>query len=164
MAMLPLSTVAGLVAATWISTATVMSLVAWPAFVAWALFFTAGGDNQAAVKLLVSSGIGLGMGWVMLQSLSALGGGLIWLAIAVFIVAFVQLMLGNYGSVVFPPAELASTACLIAVMGASASVNAALLTVAVPWLVGIVMGLVTVWLTGLVKPAKSADQQKSKAV
>ncbi len=141
MALFPLSLSIGILAGIWFYLSVVLGLLAWPAFVGWALFFLAGGNKEALVKALPPVLVGLVLGYLTVFANTALKGDTLVLSILVVILAFVMTFMMNIPWLATAPAAFAAAAVYF---GIGDPIKAG-----VPLILGLFFGIVSVWIPGL---------------
>jgi hypothetical protein len=125
-----------------------VTLHAWPVFLAWALFFAAGADNNAAIKVATSSVWGIVWGYLSVYvGMTLLGGTLgvpagIGLAVAV-LAALIVIMMTDIKFLSFGPGAFATWAVYF-------GTNFDFVGSIAMLMVGVILGVVSVKLTALI--------------
>jgi len=151
MQLIPLSLSIGILAAIWTYVSSTFGLLTWPAFVGWALFFLAGANKEALSKNVPPMLSGVILGHICVLVYNAISGSVIILALFVGVIAFVMTFMMNIPAFATAPAAFASCATYF---GAGDPIKAA-----VPLLIGLFLGIVSVMLPELFKTG--TDESKS---
>lgn len=120
-----------------------LHLVPWIGFVAWAIFFAAGGGRDAIVKTLPAGIAGAVLTALTMLGVGQFGGGLNALLILVPILAFVLVAMADVALLAYTPAAFLGAACFF---GSSGEPLPTLLAVCASWIAGLALGYASAWL------------------
>jgi len=141
--MVPLALSIGILAGIWTFVSGNVQILTWPAFVGWALFFAAGGDNDSVKKALAPGLLGMVLGLAVVKGAAIIPGA--WfIAVGVTIIAIIMVLVMPVKLFSFTPAAFAGCAVYF---GANGDIVAA----GVPFIFGILLGWVSAVLPKLVK-------------
>ncbi|ADG81485.1 DUF1097 domain-containing protein [Thermincola potens] len=133
--MLPLALSIGILAGIWTFASGSFQILTWPAFVGWALFFAAGGDNESVKKVLGPGLLGMVLGLAVVKG-AALIPGAWFVAVGVTVIAIIMVMVMPVKLFSFTPAAFAGCAVYF---GANGDIVAAV----IPFVFGTVLGWVS---------------------
>jgi len=148
MQLLPISLSIGILAGIWTYVSITCGLLPWPAFVGWAIFFFAGANKEALVKTLPPILVGLALGYLTILANTALKGDTLILALLVVVLAFILTFMMNISWLATAPAGFAMVATLFGAAGDPVKA-------AVPLIIGLLLGYVSVWIPGLFTKGES---------
>jgi len=148
MQLFPLSLSIGILAGIWTYVSITYGLLPWPAFVGWAIFFFAGANKEALVKALPPILVGLALGYLTILANTALKGDTLILALLVVVLAFLLTFMMNISWLATAPAGFAMVATLFGAAGDP-------LKAGIPLIIGLLLGMVSVWIPGLFVKADS---------
>ncbi|MGC9335398.1 MAG: DUF1097 domain-containing protein [Anaerolineae bacterium] len=112
---IPLSLVVGVLAALWTYVSIKLGWPTWAAFIGWAFFFVAGGDDKAVLKAGLPTVVGVIFGYFALYGLKLQGElGVIGISILVGIAALLLVLLMNWEPMALAPAAFAAFAAFFA--------------------------------------------------
>lgn len=131
-----LSFTIAILAGLWTYASATFGLLTWPAFVGWAIFFFAGGNQEAIGKALPAMISGVVWGYLAILAFGALAGNTLVLSVLVAVIAFIMTFQLNFPIVALAPAAFASCATFF---GAGDPIKAG-----VPLIIGLFLGLVSV--------------------
>lgn len=123
-------------AGVWTFVSPLIAVLTWPAFVGWAFFFVAGGDAKAIYKAGAPLISGVILGWLGVLASSNLG--MIGLAIAVAVIAFIMVMMANVDLFSVIPAQFAACASFFGVGDFTATL--------IPLVIGVLLGYISAML------------------
>ena len=115
----------------------------WIGFVAWAVFFAAGGGTAAVAKTLPAGIAGAALTALTMLAVARFGGGLTALLILVPILAFVLVAMADLPPLSYTPAAFLGAA---AFFGTSGDPAPSLLVVCISWIAGLALGYASEWL------------------
>jgi len=141
MQLFPLSLSIGILAGIWTYLSVILGLLTWPAFVGWAIFFFAGGNKEALAKAFPPLLTGLILGYLTVLANTALSGDTLILSILVVVLAFIMTFMMNVPLLATAPAAFAAAAVYF---GVGDPIKAG-----IPLIIGLLLGLVSVWIPGL---------------
>lgn len=141
MQLFPLSLSIGILAGIWTYLSVILGWLTWPAFVGWAIFFFAGGNKEALVKAFPPLLTGLILGYLTVQANTALSGDTLILSILVVVLAFIMTFMMNVPLLATAPAAFAAAAVYFGVGDPFKA--------GIPLIIGLLLGLVSVWIPGL---------------
>jgi len=146
---LPLALSIGILAGIWTFFSATFSLLTWPAFVGWALFFAAGGNKNAIVKAGCPIICGVILGHLSILATPYLGS-TFGLAIAVTIIAIIMVMVSPISVLAFVPAQFAACASYFGAGGK-------FVPVIIPLLIGVILGYISAVIPELLASSKKKD-------
>ena len=120
----------------WTFVSPLIAILTWPAFVGWAFFFVAGGDASAIYKAGAPLISGVILGY--LGVLASANFGMIGLAIAVAVIAFIMVMMANINLFGVIPAQFAACASFFGVGDFVGTL--------IPLIIGVLLGYVSAML------------------
>jgi hypothetical protein len=115
----------------------------WIGFVAWAIFFAAGGGRDAIAKTLPAGIAGAVLTALTMFGVGYFGGGLNALLILVPILAFVLVAMADVALLAYTPAAFLGAACYF---GSTGEPLATTLSVCSSWIAGLALGYASAWL------------------
>jgi len=141
MQLLPISLSIGILAGIWTYVSMTCGILTWPAFVGWAIFFFAGANKDALVKAFPPILVGLALGYGTVLINTALKGDTLILSILVVVLAFLLTFMMNISWLATAPAAFAMVAVFFGVGDP--------LKAAIPLIIGLLLGYVSVWIPEL---------------
>lgn len=152
----PLAIVVGILAAIWTWVSIKLSLPTWAGFMGWAFFFVAGSDNAALWKASLPGVVGVILGHLSLYGLKLPGEmGVIGISVLVGLAALILVLAMNWAPMALAPAGFVWFAAFFAfAFGKFAGDNffsfSNILFTLIGLLVGVILGWLSVKITGLV--------------
>ncbi|KKR80720.1 MAG: Glutathione-regulated potassium-efflux system protein [Candidatus Daviesbacteria bacterium GW2011_GWC1_40_9] len=159
----PIPLLVAVIAFVYMWAAAQFNLIGWIAFITWGGYFLSGVSSKSAVREAISVSLGIILGAVIVLLATALSSSLgtlavpIIVAVAAFVIVFLELV---------PWFDMAPGYFLGAAVffGAGAKPDMATITAAwIPAVVGIVLGVLTGYMRGLILSAQGAQDTLKKA-
>lgn len=156
--MLTLALVVGILAFLWtwltVATAGTLYIVVWITFISWAAFFFTGGEKKTFLDGLVACVSGSVFGYFCILATGPVGYATPWLALSVGVAAFIIVMLMSIPIFKSAPAQFCGFAAYFGALfgdafGLGWEPERVLLHTAISLAAGVVVGLVSVTITGL---------------
>lgn len=150
--MFPLAFSIAILAGIWTFLSGSVHILTWPAFVGWALYFAAGGDQTSVKKALGAGLLGMILGFAVVKAAAYFSGN--WFVpAAVTIIAFIMVIVMRVQLFSFTPAAFAGCAVLF---GANGNIVAAI----IPFIIGTILGWVSAFLAEMVNKISSETDSK----
>jgi hypothetical protein len=143
MQLVPLAISIAVLAGIWTYVSAQLNILTWPAFVGWALFFAAGGNDKAFFRALLPAVSGMVLGYLAVLGAPYLGKAL-GVAILVTVIAFIMTVMGSLSLFTFVPAQFAACA---AFFGTGAKFWPTVIPMAIGVGLGYLSAMLPVWLT-----------------
>lgn len=139
--------IVGLLAGFWAFLSPQIGVMTWPAFIAWAFFYVAGGETKALPKVAVPLASGVFLGWLAVQVSPMLGP--LGMPIAVTVIATVIVLMGSHPLFALAAAQFGGAASFF---GSGGDLLGTLIALAC----GLVLGVLSVVLPALLPKSKTA--------
>lgn len=151
MAQLPVALIVGVLAGIWAYVSPELGILTWPAFIAWAFFYVAGGETKALPKVAVPLASGVFLGWLAVLVAPAMG--TLGMPIAVTVIATVIVLMGSHPLFALSAAQFGGAASFF---GSGADLVATLIALACGLVLGVLSVTIPPLLLGKRKPAPAA--------
>ncbi|MDD3363996.1 MAG: DUF1097 domain-containing protein [Syntrophomonas sp.] len=149
MQLLPVSLSIGILAGIWTFVSISFGILTWPTFVGWAIFFFLGGNKDALVKAFPPVLVGIVLTYLTLAANTSLKGDTLVLSILVVVLAFILTFMMNVSWLAAAPAGFCMTAVYF---GVGDPIKAA-----VPLIIGLLLGYISVWIPELFSKSSPSD-------